>query len=66
MNEENQPLEGRNERAGQLPPLKRVVWVRSGGYRLLAYRDDKEVWRCVGSGEELKRVTEVEWPDRGV
>jgi hypothetical protein len=63
MIEQNQPLGNRNEENRQVPPLWKVVWVRAGGYRILAYRDDKGVWRSVGRGDELKRITEVEWPE---
>jgi hypothetical protein len=62
MSEQNKPLPSGDEGSGQLPPAGVVVWVRAGGYRLMAYRDEKGVWRCVGTGEELRGVTVVEWP----
>ena len=59
--EKESPRSG-DEAGRQLPPIGVVVWVRAGGYRIMAYRDEKGAWRCVGTGVELKRVTEVEWP----
>jgi hypothetical protein len=66
MSAQNEPLRSGNERSGQLPPIGVIVWVRAGGYSLMAYRDEQGVWRCAGSGEELRRVAEVEWRERGL
>jgi len=65
MTEQNQPLDNGKDKSGPIPvpPLWTIVWVRAGGYRILAYRDDKGVWRSVGRRDELKQITEVEWPD---
>ena len=59
MNAQKEPLRSGNENSGQLPPVGVVVWVRAGGYGMMAYRDENGVWRCVGSGKELKGVTVV-------
>jgi hypothetical protein len=59
MNTQKETLRSANERSGQLPPIGVVVWVRAAGYGMMAYRDTNGVWRCVGSGKELKGVTVV-------
>lgn len=41
-----------------LPPVGEAVWVECGGYRTLAYRDLKGVWRTVAKNEEVQ-VTRV-------
>jgi hypothetical protein len=64
MNEQSEPLQNGNEGSGQLPPVRVFVWVRAGGYRMMAYRDEKGAWRSVGNGNELRGVTEVEWPSQ--
>ena len=61
MSGQNEPVRSGNLRTGQLPPVRAVVWVRAGGYRIMAYRDEKGAWRCVISRRELKGVNEVEW-----
>ena len=62
MNEQSEPLQNGNEGSGQLPPIGEVVWVQCEGYRTMAYRDAKGVWRNLGNGKELKGILRVEWP----
>ena len=64
MTEQNAPLRSGCKECGEVPLTGVVVWVVAGGYRIMAYGDDKGVWRCVGDGAELNRVTRVECPER--
>jgi len=63
MTEQNEPTRNKREAAGQLPPLGVAVWVQCEGYRTMAYRDAKGVWRNVGNGKEVKRILKVDWPE---
>ena len=57
--EENENLQGASGQAREnLPPVGEAVWVECGGYRTLAYRDPKGVWRTVAKNEEVQ-VTRV-------
>jgi hypothetical protein len=48
----------RNEKQS-LPAVGEPVWVQCGGYRTMAYRDDKGRWKTVAKGEELKGSVQV-------
>ena len=64
MTEQNEPLRNETEGTGQLPPNGVAVWVQCEGYRTMAYRDAKGVWRNLGNGKELKGILRVEWPQQ--
>jgi hypothetical protein len=63
MAEKNEPLSKDKERARQLPPLGEYVWVQCQRYTTIAYRDAKGVWRSLGRGKKLSRITKVKWPE---
>ena len=57
--EERENSQGASEQAREkLPPVGEAVWVECSGYRTLAYRDPKGVWRTVAKNEEVQ-VTKV-------
>ena len=62
MAERNEPLSKGSERAGPLPPLGEYVWVQCQRYTTIAYRDAKGVWRSLGRGKKLSRITRIKWP----
>ena len=64
MTEHNDPLPSGSEGSGQLPPIGEAVWVQCEGYRTMAYRDAKGVWRNLGNGKEIKGIVKVEWSAR--
>jgi hypothetical protein len=61
--EQNEPLRSGCKESEGVPPAGLTVWVVAGGYRVMAFRDLKGVWRCIGDGAELKGVTRVECPE---
>ena len=63
MAEQNVLSRNETDGAGQLPPLGDAVWVQCERYTTIAYRDRKGVWRSLGRGKKLKRITNVKWPD---
>jgi hypothetical protein len=63
MKEQNEPRRNEGETGGPLPPVGVAVWVQCEGYRTMAYRDAKGVWRNVGTGKEIKRILRVDWPE---
>jgi hypothetical protein len=44
---------------GPLPPVGEPIWVQCRGFRTLAYRDAKGMWRTVARGEELEGPIKV-------
>ena len=64
MTGRDEPLPSGSEGGGELPPLGQAVWVQCEGYRTMAYRDAKGVWRNVGNGQEVKGIIKVVWPDQ--
>lgn len=59
MDSSNRPLQRSDAQYVSLPPPGERVVVRCQGFKCLAYRDTKGVWRADKDDKELSEVLEI-------
>lgn len=58
--EQDEPLPTKKAKEGELlPQIGLPVWVQCDGYRTMAFRDARGVWRTVAREQELKGMVKV-------